>query len=158
MKKYLIRIYYWINRKRTTDYIWKLREKAGCGGVLGLFFAFQYYRIIERMNSAIPLSTVFDNKPVFPHGISNIYISKDAHIGKNCVIFQQVTIGSNSLSDSKGFGAPEIGDNVYIGAGAKIIGGIRILDNVRIGANCVVVTDIPSNSTVVLEHPRIISR
>lgn len=55
-------------------------------------------------------------------------------------------------------GAPEIGDNCYIGAGAKIIGNIVIGDNVKIGANCVVVEDIPDNCTVVLEKPRIIRR
>ena len=55
-------------------------------------------------------------------------------------------------------GAPEIGDNCYIGAGAKIIGNIVIGDNVKIGANCVAVEDIPNNCTVVLEKSRIIRR
>ena len=68
----------------------------------------------------------------------------------------QVTIGSNTLKGSKSIGAPKIGNNVFIGAGAKIIGKISVGDNVRIGANCVVTTDIPANSTVVLEKPRII--
>ena len=51
-------------------------------------------------------------------------------------------------------GAPVIGDNVYIGAGAKIIGGVRIGNNVRIGAGCVVVEDVPDNCTVVMPKPR----
>lgn len=51
---------------------------------------------------------------------------------------------------------PIIGDNVYIGPGAKIFGGIQIGNNVRIGANCIVFQDIPDNATVVLEKPRII--
>lgn len=71
-------------------------------------------------------------------------------------IFHQVTIGSNTLKYSKTFGVPKIGNNVYIGAGAKIIGKVIIGDNVRIGANAVVTTDIPNNATVVLEKPRII--
>lgn len=49
-----------------------------------------------------------------------------------------------------------IGDNVFIGAGAKVIGGIHVGDNVKIGANCIVVEDIPDNSTVVMHKPRII--
>ena len=53
-------------------------------------------------------------------------------------------------------GAPEIGDNVFIGAGAKIIGKIKIGNNVRIGAGCIVVTDIPDNATVVMSKPRVI--
>ena len=51
---------------------------------------------------------------------------------------------------------PVIGDNVYIGPGAKIFGGIQVGNNVRIGANCIVFQDIPDNATVVLEKPRII--
>ena len=69
-----------------------------------------------------------------------------------------MTIGSNTLEDTKKYGSPEIGDNCYIGAGAKIIGNVKIGNNVRIGANAIVTTDIPDNSTVVLEKPRIIKK
>ena len=95
----------------------------------------------------------FRSKPFFPHGIKGIFITDKAEIGKSATIFQQVTIGLKDLSDAKG---PTIGDNVYIGAGAKIIGPIKIGDNVKIGANCVVFQDIPDNATVVVEKPRII--
>lgn len=93
---------------------------------------------------------------VFPHGITGIFISSGAQIGLNCVIFHQVTIGSNTLKNSKQYGAPRIGDNVYIGTGAKIIGNVYIGNNVRIGANAVVVTDIPDNATVVNQPSRVI--
>jgi serine O-acetyltransferase len=62
------------------------------------------------------------------------------------------------LQDSKSKGAPSIGDNCYIGTGAKIIGNVTIGNNVRIGANCVVTINIPDNSVVVLEKPRIIRK
>ncbi|NLM51820.1 MAG: serine acetyltransferase [Firmicutes bacterium] len=113
-------------------------------------------RILYKNNAAIPLQTRIKGKINFPHGLNGILISEGAVIGRNCTVYQQVTIGSNTLKDSKKAGAPTIGDNVYIGAGAKIIGGVKIGDNVRIGANCVVVEDIPPNCTVVLEKPRII--
>lgn len=61
-------------------------------------------------------------------------------------ILQQVTIGQQRLGASC---APEIGDNVYIGAGAKVFGSITIGNNVFIGANSVVVNDVPDNCTVV---------
>lgn len=51
---------------------------------------------------------------------------------------------------------PVIGDNVMIGAGAKIIGGVKIGNNVKIGAGCIVPIDVPDNATVVMEKPRII--
>lgn len=109
-----------------------------------------------KNQSFIPISTKIGDGVTFPHGICGIFISQGAIIGNNTVIFQQVTIGSNTLEDSNNYGAPIVGNNVYIGVGAKIIGGVHIGNNVRIGANAVVTTDIPDNSTVVLEHPRII--
>ncbi|MBQ4120189.1 MAG: serine acetyltransferase [Clostridia bacterium] len=94
----------------------------------------------------------FATPPKLPHGLNGIIVSHNAVIGKNATIFHQVTIG-----EGKG-GAPTIGDNVLIGAGAKVIGKIKIGNNVRIGAGCVVSCDIADNCTVVLEKPRIIIR
>ena len=76
---------------------------------------------------------------------SGIYIK--AKIGKNCVISQQVTIGH--VGGFKGGGVPALGDNVYIGAGAKILGEVKIGNNVIIGANAVVISDIPDNAIAV---------
>lgn len=117
---------------------------------------YQYKRLMREWNADIPITTQIEGILTFPHGISGIFISAGAHIGQNCVIFQQVTIGSNTLPDSKGVGVPSIGDNVYIGSGAKIIGGVHVGNNVRIGANCVVTRDVPDNCTVVLNAPRVI--
>lgn len=75
-----------------------------------------------------------------------------AHVGKNAVIWQQVTIGSS------GGGTPWIGDNCQIGAGAKVLGGIRIGNNVTIGANAVVTKDVPDNCTVVCSQMRMIEK
>ncbi|BAN22740.1 serine acetyltransferase [Caballeronia insecticola] len=88
--------------------------------------------------------------------MKSVFVSGDAKVGRNCVIFQQVTIGSITLPDSAGAGAPTIGDNVYIGAGAKIVGNVVVGDNVRIGANAVVYKDVPSNSVVVGGEQKII--
>ena len=90
--------------------------------------------------------------------IEDSYIMGSSKIGKNCVLFHQVTIGSNTLPGSSGQGFPTLGDNVYIGCGAKIIGNVKVGNNVRIGANCVVTRDVPDNATVVLEKPRVILR
>lgn len=106
----------------------------------------------------IGIDSKFKSPPIFPHSLHGIFISGGAEIGNDVVIFQHVTIGSNTLSDSKGKGAPIIGDNVYIGAGAKIIGNVRVGNNCRLGANVVVTTDVPDNSVVVLEKPRIIHK
>lgn len=65
-------------------------------------------------------------------------------IGKNCRIFQHVSIGY--LEENK---KPVIGDNVTVFAGAKVLGNIKIGNNVIIGANAVVLKDVPDNCTVV---------
>lgn len=92
----------------------------------------------------------FEGRPILGHGIKGIVIAGGAKIGKNCYISHQVTIGRSKNQ------VPVIGDNVYIGPGAKIFGGIKVGNNVRIGANCVVFQDVPDNATVVLEKPRVI--
>lgn len=104
----------------------------------------------ESYGSWIGANAIIEEPPTFPHGPFGIFISSGAHIGKKCVIFQHVTIGSNTLRDSRRKGSPNLGDNVYIGCGAKIIGNINVGNNARIGANCVVVKDVPDNSVTVI--------
>lgn len=82
-----------------------------------------------------------------PH-LNSIIVSEYAIIGDFCTIFQQVTIGSNEHKSNYKT-APHIGNNVYIGAGAKIIGNIHIGDGVIIGANAVVTKDVPDGMTVI---------
>ncbi|HEX3022706.1 MAG TPA: serine O-acetyltransferase, partial [Lachnospiraceae bacterium] len=63
--------------------------------------------------------------------------------------YHQITLGANEHKKTNGIYAPHIGDGVYIGCGAKVIGGIDIGNNVIIGANAVVTKDIPNDCTVV---------
>lgn len=70
-----------------------------------------------------------------------IVLNSYAIIGKNCTLRHGVTIGNRNEIDD----VPVLGDNVDIGAGAKILGRIRIGNNVTVGANAVVITDIPDN-------------
>lgn len=100
----------------------------------------------ESYGSFIGVDAVLGDRISFPHKPLGIFISNWTHVGNNCVIYQQVTIGSNLLKDSKGYGAPYVEDGVYIGCGAKIIGNVHVGKNARIGANCVVVKDVPDNS------------
>ena len=139
--------------------MWKLRTNALFGGgIKAYIYRIKYSRYQDRYNAFIPLAVHFEDKPMFPHGINGVFISSGAKIGRDCTVFHQVTIGSNTLQDSSGLGAPTIGNSVYIGCGAKIIGNVTVGDNVRIGANCVITKDIPSNCTVVLSQPRVIQK
>ncbi|MBO9130026.1 DapH/DapD/GlmU-related protein [Bacillus sp. 165] len=107
---------------------------------------FIFIRIIA--NGQLPAESKIGSGIRFPHGLNGIIIHKNAQIGKNATIFHQVTIGYKD-SPTCSYGPPILGDNVYIGAGAKILGDIRIDDNVVIGANAVVVKDIKANNTAV---------
>ena len=118
--------------------------------------AFSHY--CDKKGCFIGINSNIKGHPYLPHGLYGIFISENATIGKNCVIFQHVTIGSNTTIDTKHFGSPTIGDNCYIGVGAKIIGNINVGNNVRIGANCVVTKDIPDNSIVLADGIKIIQK
>ena len=74
-------------------------------------------------------------------------IGETAIIGDNVTMFHGVTLGGTGKE--KGKRHPTIGNNVFIGSGAKLLGNITIGDNVKIGANAVVLKDVPSNVTVV---------
>lgn len=91
----------------------------------------------------IPLNSSIGGGLLLPHP-NGVVIHPDAVIGPNCLIFQQVTIGTRA-----GKAPPVIGGHVDIGAGAKILGTLVIGDHAKIGANAVVMSDVPSGKTAV---------
>ncbi|MFT7880027.1 MAG: serine O-acetyltransferase [Sulfurimonas sp.] len=80
------------------------------------------------------------------HGVG-VVIGETAIIGDDVVIYQQVTLGGVSLNQGKRH--PTIGNNVVIGAGAKVLGNITIGDEAKIGANSVVIKNVPARATAV---------
>jgi len=80
------------------------------------------------------------------HGMG-VVIGETTEIGNDVTLYHQVTLGGTSTK--KGKRHPTIGNNVVIGAGAKVLGPVKVGDNCKIGANSVVVKDVPPNSTVV---------
>ena len=80
------------------------------------------------------------------HG-TGVVIGETAIVGDNVTLFHGVTLGGTGKE--KGKRHPTIGNNVFIGSGAKILGNITIGDNVKIGANAVILKDVPSNVTIV---------
>lgn len=96
----------------------------------------------------------FASIPILPHAMSGIYISPYASFGTNVTILPQAIIGVKNSFD---LSSPIIGDNVYIGAGAKILGGIVVGNNVTIGANAVVTKDVPDDC-IVVGNPAVIRR
>lgn len=143
-----------------TDRYWKIRENyiSTTNKLLRILYYIRLKRIESKTNLELGVSfqdssAEFASKPYFPHGLNGIIISRKCKIGKNVTVLHQVTIGTKittikacSFNDTI---APTIGDNVYIGAGAKIIGNIHVGNNVLIGANAVITKNIPDNHTAV---------
>lgn len=103
------------------------------------------YRLIYLINNChIHYSTEIGRNTVVAYGGVAVVIHKKAIIGENCMIESCVTIGGKSNHKN----LPVIGDNVFIGTGAKILGDIKIGNNVIVGANAVVVKSVPDNCIV----------
>jgi serine O-acetyltransferase len=111
-------------------------------------------KISFQLGISIPYKTEIGSGFYIGH-FGCIIISGNCKIGNNCNISQGVTIGGSNRGKTKGY--PIIGDNIYIGPGAKIFGSIRIGNNVAIGANCVVTKDISENAVVVGVPGKVIS-
>jgi len=107
-----------------------------------------------KLGISIPFRTKIGRGFYIGH-FGGIVVNVRSKIGKNCNISHAVTIGESNRGKRKGF--PSIGDNVFIGPGARVIGNIKIGNNVSIGANAVVTNDVPDNAVVVGIPGKIIS-
>lgn len=106
-----------------------------------------------RMGINIPFSTSVGPGLLIGHA-GGIVVNAASVIGRNCNLSHNVTIGQNKGARA---GCPVIGDDVYIGPGAVVVGGILIGDRVAIGANSVVVSDVPAGVTVAGAPARVVS-
>lgn len=89
------------------------------------------------------------------HGMG-VVIGETAEVGDGCTIYQNVTLGGTGKD--KGKRHPTIGDNVLIGAGAKVLGPFKVGNNSKIAANAVVLSEVPENSTCVGVPARVVIR
>jgi serine O-acetyltransferase len=121
-------------------------------GVLHLVLA----KLAEMFCGAtIAVSAKIGRRLVIEHS-GAIVVHGHAVIGDDCIIRQGVTIGNRRMD--RPLDAPQLGNRVNVGAGAKILGAVRIGDDVDIGANAVVITDVPAGALAVGVPARIIAR
>lgn len=114
----------------------------------------QLRRLQYRYGISIPYNTEL-GKGLYIGHYGGIVVNSNARIGCNCNLNQGVTIGATY--GGKFPGTPVIGDNVYIGPGSFVIGGIVLGNNVAVGANTVVNKPIPDNGVVVSPPGEVIS-
>lgn len=137
---------------------------TNCGGGYLPMKIYRRYKIIQFYNFGIKLGfnigvNCFDRGLCLAHA-GTVIVNGNTRIGRNCRIHASVVIG-NLPSGNEGdpeLCVPQIGDNVYIGPGAKLFGKIKVGNNVRIAANAVVNKDIPDNVTVGGVPARVISQ
>ena len=110
-------------------------------------FLYKFLKFFSEMLLGIelPCEAVIGKRFVIEHS-GAIVISGDAVFGDDCVVRQGVTVGLRNRNQR---GSPHIGDRVDIGAGAKLLGNIRIGNDVAIGANAVVLCDVPDGCIAV---------
>jgi serine O-acetyltransferase len=112
--------------------------------------ALALYRLNAAMGHAvIGRGAVLGEGLVVLHSFG-IVINSDVRAGRNLVLEHGVTIGAEKGQ------SPALGDDVFVGAGAKILGAIRVGSRVRVGANAVVVSDVPDGATVVGVPARVV--
>lgn len=113
-----------------------------------LFFIARLISQVSRFMTGIEIhpGAQIGKRFFIDHGLG-VVIGETAIVGDNVLLYQAVTLGGTGLI--KGKRHPTIGNNVVIGAGAKVLGDITIGDNSYIGANAVVIRDVPPDSTVV---------
>jgi len=102
------------------------------------------FLIFLLYNSDVPASVIIGKGTVFGHSGIGVVIHHHAVIGERCVIGQGITVGGRSKNPV----VPVIGDNVYIAAGARVLGPIKIGNNVIIAPNAVVLKDVKDNTIV----------
>ncbi len=135
--------------KKQKNSFWEIED---CNFYYILKFGFFKIKINKKNINGIPnYMELIKKGTYFPHPVG-IVISSAATIGKNCIIYQNVTIGAKTFQQGDVRivdNYPCIGDNVTIYAGAVICGPVKIGDNAVIGANSVVINDVPANSIAI---------
>jgi serine O-acetyltransferase len=116
------------------------------------FFAYMFCEVVMEM-SLDPHATIGGG--LYIGHIGGVHINPQAIIGRNCDIAHRVTIGASAMGRK---GAPILGDQVYVGTGATVIGKIKIGNGAKIAANTLVMSNIPEGATVMGVPGRIIMR
>jgi serine O-acetyltransferase len=130
------------------------RDAAWCRVGIRQFTVILLHRYSIRYGISISRDARIGSGLYIGH-FGGIDINENVVIGDNCNVSQGVTIGQANRGLAAG--CPTIGNNVYIGPGAKVIGRIHVGDNAAIGANAVVVKDVPANVSVGGVPARVIS-
>lgn len=136
-------------------FFFRLASQYSRKSLRGFIVYFWYKRYSIKYSFQIPISADLGCGIYLPH-FGTIVVNSGSKIGQNCNLLQGVTIGNTK--GGKNEGTPVIGNCVYIGPNAVIVGGVTIGDNVLIAPNTFVNFNVPENSIVIGNPGKIISR
>lgn len=137
-------VYRWERLLRRCEY-WENCRRETIWFPYRVWLRWRFQRRSVALGLSIPLNTCGPGLCVLHYG--SVVVSRHAKIGGGCVLNSCVNIGAH-----KG-GAPVIGDDVYLGPGAKLFGPIRVADGVKVGANAVVCSDCGDEGAVLVGVP-----
>lgn len=132
-----------------------LRQNQFSRYTLFPFFLFLYVRTGKRYGIRLPLSCSV-GKGLYVAHWGGIWVNPGVRIGRNCCLGHEVTLGHVSRGPTRG--VPEIGDNVYLGPGSKILGKVRIGNHALVSANSLVLQDVPEKGVVMGVPARLFSQ
>ncbi len=145
--------------KKLFNYLFGLYKENGqlIVKVFGIKIKFKFFGInqLEDVCCIQDLPKFKEQNTYFPHPVG-IVIHPDVKIGKNCTIYQNVTIGSGKYSEKTNRAVPIIKDNVKVYANSVIAGGVTIGNNAVIGAGAIVLRDVEDDTTVAGNPARVI--
>jgi serine O-acetyltransferase len=113
---------------------------------LSVAYRMMFRRVRNVYGIELPYTVKLGRRVIFEHQ-SGIVIHGHSEIGDECILRQGVTLGNKTLD--RPYDAPVLGKRVNVGAGAKILGAVKIGDDATIGANAVVVRDVPAGAIAV---------
>lgn len=122
-------------------------KNGWCSRLLEFVYARMKNRISNKLGFYIRPNSLGKGTTIFHHG--TIIVHGNARLGENCKLHGDNCIGNNGITND----VPIIGNNVDIGFGAKIIGGIKIADDVKIGAGAIVIKDCLRKGTTLVGVP-----
>ena len=121
--------------------------KSRWAGIVRRFLYYRSHKMAVKLSFSIPINVFGEGLSIAHYG--PIIVNAKARIGKNCRIHVGVNIGEGGVDAC----APQIGDNCYLGPGAKLFGGIVLGDNVKVGANAVVNKSFPTGNCTLVGVP-----
>lgn len=132
---------------RRLEYHKNVRNRGLINKFVYLCLKLRYKRLSVRLGFTIPENVFGPGLAIVHYG--TIVVNENARVGANCRIHPGTNIGASAGTD----GAPQIGDNVYLAPGAKVVGAITIASNTAVGANAVVTKSFIDEGTMIAGVP-----